>query len=257
MTQFETRSTSRRTAECNPIILRDGDQVRLVFAPTLVDNPANPKASVDGHFMYQRKVRSGRWMPVASVALSTLKAGEGFKLTLHAQELRTLLEGLVPLYRFYEQQGIPRGSTTFVQVDKRLASFVSLGERDLATLLESHSSDATTMLLEIVKWLATSPGCREAATRLAAMAPQQIPTFTALLGLAAVKDALSFWKQNQSNSTEEFWQGALADRAYVLSQVFAYPVVVIGQKHMSGASSLAREEGRRPIFWLSSSPRTQ
>jgi hypothetical protein len=183
MKQFETRSTSRKTAECNPIVLRDGDQVRLVFSPTLVDNPENPKASVDGHFIYQRKVRSGRWAPVATIPLSTLKAGEGFKLALHAQELLTLLESLVPLYRFYEQQGIPQGSTTFVRVDRRLAKFVSLGEKDLATLLASHSDDAATMLLELVKWLATSPGCREAATRLAAMAPEQIPTFTALLGL--------------------------------------------------------------------------
>jgi hypothetical protein len=95
--QFETRSTSRSTAA----VLREGAQVRLVFVPALVENLANPKASVDGQFVYQRKARSGRWIPVPAVSLATLKEGDAFKLTLHAQELLTLLEGLVPLYQFY------------------------------------------------------------------------------------------------------------------------------------------------------------
>src|SRR5580658_3502578 len=55
MKTFEIRSTSRSSAGCNPIVLREGDQVRLVFLPTLVENPGNPKASVDGQFVYQRK----------------------------------------------------------------------------------------------------------------------------------------------------------------------------------------------------------
>src|SRR5882757_750725 len=105
MKTIDTQSTSRSSAGCNPIVLREGEQVRLVFLPTLVDNPTNPKASVDGCFVYQRKARSGRWYPVPTMPLSSIKAGEEFKLTIHAQELRTLLEGLVPLYKLYEQQG--------------------------------------------------------------------------------------------------------------------------------------------------------
>jgi len=238
MKTIETQSTSRSSAGCNPIVLREGQQVRLAFVPFLVDNPANPKASVDGHFIYQRKAKSGRWIPVKTVPLSTIKAGEEFKLTLHAQELLTLLEGLVPLYKFYEQQGIPRGQKTFVQVDRSLAKFVSLGQKDLIALLESQPDDATAMLLRLVKWLATSSGRRQAAEKLVSEAPDQVPAFSALLGIAAVKDALRFWKQNQSNDSEAFWQQSLEDRSYVLSQVFAYPIVVIGSKAYAGGKQI-------------------
>lgn len=105
-----------------------------MFVPALVENLANPKASVDGQFVYQRKARSGRWIPVPAVSLATLKEGDAFKLTLHAQELLTLLEGLVPLYQFYRDQGIPRGEKTFVEVDKGLAQFISLGEECVASI---------------------------------------------------------------------------------------------------------------------------
>ncbi len=250
MKQFETRSTSRQTAESNPITLRQGDRVRLVFVPFLVDNPASPKASVDGYFIYQKKTASGRWVPVPTVPLSTLKDGEGFKLTLHAQELMTLLEGLVPLYRLYRDQGIPKGRKTFMEVDKSLANFVSLGQKDLSAFLESHSDEAATLLLKLVRWLATSSGRRDAATKLASMAPEQMPTFAALLGLAAIKDALAYWKQNQNNNAEEFWQRALSDRTYVLSQVFAYPVVVIGSKAYVGGKQISRTGGKEADFLL-------
>jgi hypothetical protein len=252
MKTFEIRSTSRSSAGCNPIILREGDQVRLVFLPTLVDNPENPKASVDGQFVYQRKrAKSGPWHPVATIPLSTLKAGEGFKLSLHAQELRTFLEGLVPLYRLYEQKGIPSGQKTFVQINKSLANFVSLGQKDLQAILDTNSEDAAAMLLKLVKWLATSSERREAAGKLVSMAPDEMPTLTALIGLATVKGALEYWKKNQANDSEEFWHTSLEERAYVLSQVFAYPVVVIGSKAYVGGKQLSNKGGKEVDFLVS------
>jgi len=203
---------------------------------------------VDGHFIYQRKAKSGRWIPVATVPLSTLKAGDEFKLTLHAQELLAFLEGLVPLYKFYEQQGVPRGHKTFVQVDQSLAKFVSLGQKDLTTLLESQPDDATAMLLKLVKWLASSSGRRQAAEKLVSQAPEQMPAFAALLGVATLKDALRYWKQNQNNDSEEFWQKSLEERSYVLSQVFAYPIVVFGSKAYAGGKQLTNRGGKEVDF---------
>jgi Domain of unknown function (DUF4263) len=245
MKPIVTKSTSRSSAFCDPIVLREGDQVRLVFLPTLVDNLEYPKASVDGQFVYERrKAQGGQWHPVDTIPLSGLKAGEGYKLTLHALELRKLLEGLVPLYRLYEQNGIPSGQKTFLQVDRTVAKFVSEGHKDLAKILETNAEDAPAMLLKLVRWLATSSERRDAAQKLVSMAPEEIPTFTALIGLAAVKDALEYWKENQENSSEEFWQNTLEQRAYVLSQVFAYPVVVIGTKAYVGGKLLSNKGGK-------------
>jgi hypothetical protein len=249
MQRFETRSTSRRTAECDSIVLREGNQVRLVFVPTLVDNAESPRASVDGYFIYQRKAKSGRWVPVRTVSLSTLKSGEGFKLELHAQELLTLLERLVPLYKFYEQKGIPKGRKTFVEVAPPVAEFVSRSKTDLAKLLTSDPDEAPTLLLQFMKWLASNPGT-EAARKLTAIAPEQMPNLTALLGVATLKNALAYWKANASNDSEKFWQKAIEERAFVLSQIFAYPVVFFGAKAYVGGKQISGKGGKEADFLL-------
>jgi len=246
--EIQIRSTSRSSAMSNPIVLREGAQVRLVFIPAIVDNRANPNACVDGQFIYQKKVRGDQWAPVPTESLSTLREGEGFKLTLHAQELLTLLEGLVPLYRLHRVQGVPRGQKTFVEIDRSLAKFISLGEKDLTSILDSNPEEASTLLLKLVQWLATSSGRRDAATKLSTLAPEQMPSFSALLGLASVKSAFGYWKQHRLNDSEEFWQIALSDRAYVLSQVFAYPVVVIGQKAYVGGKQISSKGGKIADF---------
>jgi hypothetical protein len=187
-------------------------------------------------------------MPVQTISLASLKEGDAFKLTLHAQELLTLLEGLVPLYKFYQSQGVPRGEKRFVEVDEALAKFISVGEKDLTSLLDSHSDEAATLLLKLITWLATSSGRREAATKLASMAPEQMPAFTALLGIAAVKNALQYWEHNISNSSEGFWQRSLEERTYVLSQVFVYPVVIIGTKAYLGGKQINNRGGKEADF---------
>jgi hypothetical protein len=243
MKVIETISTSRSTAGCDPIVLRETDRIRLVFIPTLIDNRANPKASVDGYFVYQRKTVSQRWVPLQTVAVSTLKAGEGFKLSLHADELWNLFDGVVRLYNFYGQQGIPKGSKRFVELDEPLTRFLALGERELATLFEDDPDDAAEMLAHLVKWATISSERGNAAARLASLAPEQMPAFSALLGLASLKEALAYWQDNQSNNSEEFWQTALSDRAFVLSQTFAYPIILIGKKAYVGGKQISNTGG--------------
>jgi hypothetical protein len=243
MKEIQTRSTSLKTADCSPLILRQTDLVRLVFVPTLVENQNNPDACVRGHFIWQKKAKKDEWVPSATVPLSSLKAGEGYKLELHSAELLAFLRDLGGLYRLVRQHGIPRGSTTFVRLRASLARFLALGEADLAAFLESNSDEAAVTLLKLAGWLATSPQGSGVVSKLATMAPDQLPGLSALLGMAAVKNALTYWKENHTNSSEEFWQQAFADRAYVLSQVFAYPVVVINSKAYVGGKQVSNKGG--------------
>jgi len=249
--EIETRSTSLRTAECNPIILRQLDHVRLVFAPTIVKNDAAPEACVKGQFIYQKKKKNDHWVSLADVPLGALKCGEGYKLELHSSELLTLLRGLSPLYQIFRQQGIAMGRAKFVRLGVGLARFLALGEADLTAFLEAHRDEAATTLLKLVRWLGSSPHGNEAASRLAVMAPEQLPGLNALLGLAAVKNALSYWEKCQAISDEEFWQQALTDRAYVISQVFAYPIVVIRSKAYVGGKQISNTGGNIVDFLAS------
>ena len=224
--------------------------MRLAFVPAIVDEPGDPNSCVDGQFVYQRKASDERWRDVPTDSLSTLREGDEFKLTLRAKELRALLEGLVPLYNLHRGQRVPRGSKTSVQVDRALAQLISKGEGDLTSFLKSNPEDVTKTLLSLINWLATSPDRRETADRLALMAPEQMPALTALLGLAAVKGALVHWREHANEPSEEFWQKVFSERAYVLSQVFAYPVVVIGTKAYVGGKLVDRTGGKEVDFLL-------
>jgi hypothetical protein len=216
-----------------------------------VDNVRNPKASVDGCFVYQRKATSGAWLPVRTISLSTLREGDEFKLTLHAEELFALLQALVPLYKFYEQKGIPAGDRAFVEVPTRVAKWVSQSKQDLASLFDADPGSADSVLSRLVNWIATSKGQKETAIRLASVAPEQMPSFAALLGLAGLKEAIEFWNHNNGQNDEQFWQNALSSRAYILSQLFSYPVVIIGEKAFVGGKQITARGGKEVDFLLS------
>lgn len=241
--EVHTRSTSANTAECDPIVLRETDRVRLVFLPTIVNNTSSPEASVRGWFVYQKKSKVNGWVPVETIPLSTLKNGEGYKLELHAGELAALGHGLRALYLLHRQEGVPIGQTKFVQVQAGLAQVIAMSEGELASFLEAHQQDAANILGKFLRWLAGSPQGAAAASRLTKLDQADIPPLVSILGLATVKDALKHWKANETNDREEFWQETLADRAYVLSQVFAYPVVVIQEKAYLGGKTIANKGG--------------
>jgi hypothetical protein len=73
---IQVSSTSRRTAEVDPIVLRETSTTRLIFWPVLLDNPGNPAAAMDGKFIFERKSPSGQWSDYTTLPLSKLKAEE-------------------------------------------------------------------------------------------------------------------------------------------------------------------------------------
>jgi len=239
------RVTRRKGVGFDPIVLREGEHVRLAFHPSLAAGASNPRATVNGFFSYQRKGSGGRWNDGWPTSLSTLREGEGFKLTLHADELLRLLYGLIPHYKVYAVDSTARnrhGKTT-VTLEPNVARFAAKGETDLAALFGSGAEDPSATLLKLVNWLATSREGAEAAKRLAAVAPEQMPEFMSALGLAALKDAVAYWRENQANPSEEFWQLAVSTRAYVLSQAFAYPIVVLNSKAYVGGKQTTNTGG--------------
>ena len=102
----------------------------------------------------------------------------------------------------------------------------------------------------LTEWLLSGEG-KKAVARLNSDAPGQLPALTAVLGLASLRAAHDYWMQHQKNPAEEFWQSSLEARSYVLGQVFAYPVVVIGTKVYVGGKQIDARGGKYPDFALS------
>jgi antiviral defense system Shedu protein SduA len=239
---LEASSTSSRTAECTPIVLRESERVRLVFRPMLLVNDGDPRACVRGEFVYEKRHASGEWRSANTLSLATVKAGEQYKLELHSGELLTLLSTLVPLYRARWQENGPLwGNRTYVRMEAGLARFLKLGQRELEEFLDRHPEDATAVLGKLVRWLTSVS--TEASKALAALDADRLPAVTALLGLSALKNALSEWEANASNPSEAFWQTTLSKHSFVLSHLFAHPVVVIRTRAYLGGKALDDKGG--------------
>jgi hypothetical protein len=59
-----------------------------------------------------------------------------------------------------------------------------------------------------------------------------------------VIDVLRIWDANQANADEEFWQQTFNENSYVLSQVFAVPMVFLKDKAYVGGMTLNRSDSR-------------
>jgi hypothetical protein len=238
MEKVEIRSTSKHSASCTDILVREGDQVRLLFRPEIVDNPSNRDASVRGRFLYQRKGKNDRWQDFDKLAFSSLKKGEGYELSLASGELYKLLREVVPLYRFHRSDGVPAGRVELLKVDRSLSELLPLAEPDLLAFLSAQGNKAIHTLHVVLQWLSRQTTAQEFISD-----GGELPELNSLVGLANLRSVLKTWNANADNNDEEFWQGIFANHSYVLSQLFAYPIVFIKGKAYVGGKDLSNSGG--------------
>jgi hypothetical protein len=209
----------------------------------MVNNPASPSPSIDGNFVWERKLANNTWQELTDKRLNELRSGEGFRLALHASEVLTFYEQLTGLYELHRQQGVPRRQRTYIPVESEIASFLAIGAPKLRAFLDGHQKDAADMLLKLLEWLSQSPQGAEAARRLVMTAPQKMKEITSLLGMESLKEAVQFFNSNMHSADEEFWQRQLSSRAFLFSQVFSYPIIIIAQKAYVGGKELDNRGG--------------
>jgi hypothetical protein len=75
-----------------------------------------------------------------------------------------------------------------------------------------------------------------------------LPELNALLGLANLRAVSRIWHTNAKNGDEAFWQVTLAHHAFVLSQLFAYPIIIIKGKAYVGGKRLDNAHGNLVDF---------
>lgn len=62
--------------------------------------------------------------------------------------------------------------------------------------------------------------------------------------ISRLRDVLSLWNTSQENDLEEYWQETFRENSFVLSQVFAEPVVFLQDKAYVGGMKLDRKDAR-------------
>jgi hypothetical protein len=230
MDRIKIQSTSRHSAEVSDVLIRDLEQVRLVFRPEIVNNPSDPAACLRGRFSYQRKGKKDSWEDFDVKPLSSLRKGDQFQLEIKSAELLHLLRELAALYRVHHKHGVPQGRVEFFKIEQNLARLLDLSELELNEFLSANRADAVKTLRRVLRWLAD----RAAATEQLASDETELSELNALVGLANLRAVLKIWTDNCENGSEEFWQDVLTKHTLVLSQLFAYPIVVIKDKAYVG-----------------------
>jgi hypothetical protein len=119
-----------------------------------------------------------------------------------------------------------------------------MGDQDLQDFLAANRGNAVSTLRRVLRWLSESP----AAAEYLADESTALPELNALVGLANLRSVVGIWEANSSNSDEEFWQGTFARHAFVLSQLFSYPIIVIRGKAYVGGKRLDNAHGNLVDF---------
>jgi len=241
---------SRDSAEADPIVLRETATTRLVVKPLLVNNAQDASAPVKGCFIFQRKRGSEGWEDNATIPLSSLKSGEGIKLELKASEFHQLLSHAAGLYRLYQRQGLPRQKTRFLKLRGDQDDVRDLQELDVARWLKFARRAGVDGVSGILEWLSKLDNATEIISHLARLRIDSLKQINTLIGVTTLRAVVRLWEDNQDNRSEDFWQLTFQQHAFVLSQLFAYPVVLFEGKAYVGGKGLDNTGGHVTDFLM-------
>jgi hypothetical protein len=240
-------STSKQTADIDPIILRETSMTRLIFRPVLLDNPGNPDAPMDGTFIYQRKTQSSEWVDHSDLPLSKLKAEEWVKMHLGAAELLTLFEGLGSYYQLVKEHGLVMGTQDFIPAPKSqaLRSLIA-NEQQFHQALQDEEL-ASALLGGLISWIAGNERA-VAAARLDGVSLDELQQFDAVLGLARLQRFCRELEENADNDDEGYWQRTLNSNGWAIAQVYAVPIMLIDQQVYVGGKRITNRSGNTADF---------
>ena len=240
-------STSRQTADIDPIVLRETSTTRLVFRPVLLDNPRNPDAPMDGAFVFQRKAPHSQWADFTALPLSKLKADEWVKIDLKAAELLVLFEGLDSYYALVREHGLVHGTQEFIPAprSRALRSLVT-NEHQLQQALRDDEV-VSALLGGLITWIADNERA-VAAARLDGISLDELQQFDAVLGLARLQRFCRELDDNQDNDNEGYWQRTLRTHGWVIAQVYAVPIMLIQSQVYVGGKLVTNRMGNTADF---------
>lgn len=97
--QYTKVGTSNKTSVVEEdLIIKETSTTRTIFRAEIIDNHKDPKATVKGVFVHQRKSKKDDWEDINEIKFNELKNGEGAKWTFSCGELKRLYDLLIDLY---------------------------------------------------------------------------------------------------------------------------------------------------------------
>lgn len=243
MDTYSIWPTSATTAECDPVVLRQTEQRRLVFRPLLVDNPSDAGSSVRGTFVYQRKRKADAWEDHNELPLTKLRAEEWVRLELSAAEVHALVSHLAALYRFHRKAGIPRRRVTLLKIELDREEADSLRELDFRRLFRLGRTAGFDLIGQFVSWLSDVENAPLALEHLSEIRKPALERVGSLVQLTALGKTVREWEARLEVRDEEYWQESFKQNAFIVSQMVAYPLIVVAGKAYVGGKGIDNRGG--------------
>lgn len=155
--KYEIQRTSLQSASVLDKVLAETTTTRLVLRPDIVENPKKPDAKIKVSLIHQRKSPNGTWEDAPTIPLSSLKAGEQVKLTLHSEPTLELFRQLDSLYAIATKGKIGFGKTSLVvgREEELIQTDVSRAVVIKLLLAKGYSDDIWQALVRVNPDLAT------------------------------------------------------------------------------------------------------
>lgn len=248
MESIRVKSTSRSSAITDDLVLRQTQTTRLIFRPMIIENVKAHDAAVKGTFLFQRKREKGDWDDYCDLRLSSLKDSEWIKLELKGVEVLELYKQLACLYNVFMQGGIPQGEAKYIRVNEGLSALIGANEDEFNKVFETANVDAAVLFSRMLKWLSSSNAPGELLRELDKLNVTSLQEIRSIAGISTLKASLQIWSENRDNCDEEFWQKTFENYSFVLSQIFAHPVIIVKEKAYLGGKSVSNTGGNLVDF---------
>ncbi len=70
---------------------------------------------------------------------------------------------------------------------------------------------------------------------------EELQNLTNAIAFKKIKNILKIWEDNKTNCSEDFWQKLFQDNAWVLQQIFSFPVIILqGETYVGGKNTKGR-----------------
>lgn len=240
---IDLTSTSRVTADVTPIILKETDNLRTSFVPTLIDNDKNPECCLNGKFIHEKKQKKDSEFPTEKISRKSVRVGDVLEFSLSSSETKKLYDGLTELYKLYGDIGVvPLGVNSYAKVDSNLLKTI----RQFGNIKDSFTAEDLTECISLLsKSLLDKDNISVLSEKLKACSDiNNISNLSDVVNITKLKTSLEFFENNMNNATEEIWQDFFTQNQWIISQLFAYPTTIYKEKAFVGGKNVKNVDGK-------------
>lgn len=176
--------------------------------------------------------------------MSKLKAEEWIRLELKSAELLIFMTEIKKYYDIHQEHGVLLGYNNFLFTEKNVKQLVDKLQSDNSLLEALLDESRGELIFDSINWLINNENSEQIIKKFQFIDSEGLEKLNTIIGLSNLKRLISIWKENNDNENEEFWQTLLKDNSWILSQIFASPLILLQDKAYIGGKGLGNKGGK-------------